>query len=132
MGSRVPPKAAHFLRKSGCLGCAVLLCLVCLTLLVSFFFPFHLSLKRVYLHIQAFIHPSLARIFWSSRSDPGPFVWSPYETCNGTFTTTIDHGFTSLVGKDLGVEFVFFDFAGSGLVHVCGELHLYVHVYMMS
>ena len=71
--------------------------------------------------LKAFIHPSLARIFWSSRSDPGPFVWSPYETCNGTFTATVDHRFTSLVNKDLGVEYVFFDFAGSGLVHVCGE-----------
>ena len=39
---RVPPEAAHF---SDCLGCAVLLCLVvCLTLLVSFFLPSHLSL----------------------------------------------------------------------------------------
>ena len=33
-----------FLRKSDCLGCAVLLCLVCLTLLASFFLPSHLSL----------------------------------------------------------------------------------------
>ena len=32
-------------RKSDCLGCAVLLCLVCLTLLASFFLPSHLSLK---------------------------------------------------------------------------------------
>ena len=29
------------------LGCAVLLCLVCLTLLASFFFPSYLSLKHV-------------------------------------------------------------------------------------
>ena len=36
---RVPPKAAHFLGKRDCLGCAVLLCLVvCLTLLASFSF----------------------------------------------------------------------------------------------
>ena len=45
---RVPPEAAHFSRKSDCLGCAVLLCLVCLTLLSSFFLPSHLSLKHVY------------------------------------------------------------------------------------
>ena len=65
-------------RKSDCLGCAVLLCLVCLfdlacfflssfssliciytciyivvclTLLASFFFPFHLSLKHVYMYM---------------------------------------------------------------------------------
>ena len=42
---RVPPEAA---RKSDCLGCAILLCLVvCLTLLASFFLPSHLSLKHV-------------------------------------------------------------------------------------
>ena len=37
-----------FLRKSDCLGCAVLLCLVvCLTLLASFFLPSCLSLKHI-------------------------------------------------------------------------------------
>ena len=40
-----------FLRKSDCLGCAVLLCLVvCLTLLASFFLPSHLSLKHIHVH----------------------------------------------------------------------------------
>ena len=34
---RVPPEAAHFSRKSDCLGCAVLLCLVCLFDLACFF-----------------------------------------------------------------------------------------------
>ena len=39
-----PPEAVHFLWKSDCLGCAVLLCLlVCMTLLASFFL-LHLSL----------------------------------------------------------------------------------------
>ena len=42
------PRQLIFLRKSDCLGCAVLLCLVvCLTLLASFFLPSHLSLKHV-------------------------------------------------------------------------------------
>ena len=37
------PRQLVFLRKSDCLGCAVLLCLVvCLTLLASFFLPSHL------------------------------------------------------------------------------------------
>ena len=46
---QVPPEAAHFLRISDFLGCTVLLCLVvCLTLLASFFFPSHPSLKHVY------------------------------------------------------------------------------------
>ena len=36
--------------KSDCLGCAVLLCLVCLlTLLASFFLPSHLSFKNMYI-----------------------------------------------------------------------------------
>ena len=34
-------------RTSDCSECAVLLCLVCLTLLLSFFLPSHLSLKHV-------------------------------------------------------------------------------------
>ena len=34
---RVPPEAAHFSRKSDCLGCAVLLCLVCLFDVACFF-----------------------------------------------------------------------------------------------
>ena len=39
-----------FSRKSDCLGCAVLLCLVvCLTLLASFFLPSHLSFKNMYI-----------------------------------------------------------------------------------
>ena len=44
------PRQLIFLRKSDCLGCAVLLCLVvvCLTLLASFFFPSHLSLNMYY------------------------------------------------------------------------------------
>ena len=40
------PRQIIFSRKSDCLGCAVLLCLVCLTLLASFF---HLSFKNMYL-----------------------------------------------------------------------------------
>ena len=48
------PRQLIFLRKSDCLGCAVLLCLVvCLTLLASFFLPsfLHLSLKHVYMYM---------------------------------------------------------------------------------
>ena len=37
-------------RKSDCLGCAVLLCLVCLFDLACFFLPSHLSFKK---HLQA-------------------------------------------------------------------------------
>ena len=45
------PRQLIFLRKSDCLGCAVLLCLaVCLTLLASFSLSSHLSLKRVHTH----------------------------------------------------------------------------------
>ena len=42
-----------------CLGCAVLLCLVCLTLLASFFLPSHLSLKTC---IYVIVH-GIALIF---------------------------------------------------------------------
>ena len=45
------PRQLIFLTKSDCLGCAVLLCLVCLTLLASFFFP---SLfKNMYIQIYS-------------------------------------------------------------------------------
>ena len=44
------PRQLIFLRKSDCLGCAVLLCrVVCLTLLASFFLPSHLSLNTDYI-----------------------------------------------------------------------------------
>ena len=43
-----------------CLGCAVLLCLVCLTLLAYFFLPSHLSLKTCMWYVLLFIaHPCL-------------------------------------------------------------------------
>ena len=45
------PRQLVFLRKSDCLGCAVLLCLICLTLLASFFLPSHLSLKHVHNYV---------------------------------------------------------------------------------
>ena len=74
-------------------------------------------------HTQAFIHPGLARFFWSAaRSDPPSLTWSPYEYCNGTFTAESNHTFSfHKSGDDLG-DFVFIDFAGSGLVHLCGKM----------
>ena len=43
------PEAANFYRKSDCLGCAVLLCLiVCLTLLASFFSSFSSLIKNMH------------------------------------------------------------------------------------
>ena len=71
------PEAARqliLLRKSDCLGCAVLLCLVvCLTLLASFFLPSHISLKHV--HIVAFpavmvTHITLYHCFYT-RAEKG-------------------------------------------------------------
>ena len=56
------PRQLIFLRKSDCLGCAVLLCLVvCLTLLASFFLASLLSLKHVhvYIHLHVDIHASV-------------------------------------------------------------------------
>ena len=43
------PRQLIFSRKSDCLGCAVLLYLVCLTLLASFF---HLSFKNLYIYTR--------------------------------------------------------------------------------
>ena len=67
------PRQLIFLRKSDCLGCAVLLCLVVrLTLLASFFLPSHLSLKHeqvysihvytmcnAHVHVKVFIYCTL-------------------------------------------------------------------------
>ena len=65
---RVPPEAAHFLRKSDCLGCAVLLCLVVrLTLLASFFLPSHIS---VYMYLQIPLSQSLSPSFPSVSQPP--------------------------------------------------------------
>ena len=48
---RVPPEAAHFSRKSDFLGCAVLLCLVCLFDLACFFLSSFSSLiQNMYIH----------------------------------------------------------------------------------
>ena len=49
---RVPPEAAHFLRKSDCLGCAVLLCLVVYSILLASFFLLHLSLTCTYQYLS--------------------------------------------------------------------------------
>ena len=69
------PRQLIFLRNSDCLGCAVLLCLVCLTLLASFFLPSHLSLKHVHI-----INPSITQRYlsrygvmgyrWTCKSSP--------------------------------------------------------------
>lgn len=88
------------------------------------FYSFTYSiLLHTHTHTQAFIHPGLARFFWSAaRSDPPSLTWSPYEYCNGTFTAESNHTFSfHKSGDDLG-DFVFIDFAGSGLVHLCGKM----------
>ena len=79
-------------------------------------------LIRNYFNLQAFIHPFLARLFWSSvKPDPRALIWSPYEYCNGTFSATKDHSFLSYPSDTNLGEIVFIDFAGAGLVHLCGE-----------
>ncbi len=71
------------------------------------------------MHFKAFIHPSLARFFWSVDSSSRSLTWSPFAYCNGTFTTTIEHEFSYHTEARSG--FVFIDFGGSGIVHLCGE-----------
>ena len=52
-----------FITPAFCLGCAVLLCLVvCSTLLASFFFPSHLSLKHVQHTQHVCIYLSLVHV----------------------------------------------------------------------
>ena len=70
-------------------------------------------------YLQAFIHPGLAYFFWSTHKVTDlSLLFSPYQSCNGTFTSTINHEMTY---KSRGVSFAFYDLAGCGLVHVCGE-----------
>ena len=48
-------------------------------------------------------------------------MFSPFRFCNGTRTVETNHDISSYSpGEDLGY-FVFIDFAGSGVVHLCGK-----------
>jgi hypothetical protein len=81
--------------------------------------------------MQAFIHPSIARFFWSATSsDPRGITWSPYAYCNGTFTATKIHEFT-FRDSALG-DFIFIDFSGSGVVHLCGVFAILQFEFMTS
>lgn len=71
---------------------------------------------------QAFIHPSLARFFWSTSStDHRGITWSPYAYCNGTFTNTRNHEFS--FREFAPGSYIFIDFSGSGIVHLCGMFY---------
>ena len=49
-------------------------------------------------------------------------MFSPFRFCNGTRTVERDHRFNYYgADEDLG-DFVFLDYAGSGVVHLCGKL----------
>lgn len=72
-----------------------------------------------FIDMQAFIHPGLAHFFWSIRQISGvSAVFSPYQTCNGTLTSNLNHEMTY---QDHGRHLYFYDMAGCGLVHMCGE-----------
>ena len=67
----------------------------------------------------------LARFFWAA-GDREPHFGSPYRYCNGTYILDRNHNFdiTEESTSQLG-DYIFIDFAGSGLVHLCGELILF-------
>ena len=69
---------------------------------------------------QGFIHPALARFFWAA-GDREPHFGSPYRYCNGTFIVNFDHSFDITDSQDTLGKYLFIDFAGSGLVHLCGK-----------
>ena len=58
---------------------------------------------------------------WSTGKNE-EFMWSPFRFCNGTRITERDHSFTNYTADEDFQEFIFFDFAGSGIVHLCGKL----------
>lgn len=57
---------------------------------------------------------------WSTGRNEN-LMWSPFRFCNGTQTVERDHSFTSYPPDEDLRSFVFLDFAGSGVVHLCGE-----------
>ena len=82
--------------------------------------------------MQAFIHPFLARLFWSTpiatavdnNTNYTINNWSPYGYCSGTYVLERNHSFIKFADIVPGHDIfnpTFIDFAGSGLVHVCGK-----------
>ena len=81
-------------------------------------------------YLQAFIHPGLAYFFWSTHKVTDlSSLFSPYQSCNGTLTSTINHEMTYKSGR---VSFAFYDLAGCGLVHVCGEYCMHFTSYKIN
>ena len=82
MYTRSHPRQLIFLRKSDCLGCAVLPCLVvCLTLLASFFLPSHLTIMNMHIFFTQTVWDKI-KFYMYSAALPAPLdLWVTSLNC---------------------------------------------------